>query len=240
MLGRNAEKSHRNRANGLVSSRKYRVPSHPMPSKGVPSGKGIPLEGVGIIHSFIINYSFQRLPFPFLLPTKASIMKFYFFAVVFISIIFFSCLQPPDYPIEPVIEYIGLSKNSIQQGNDASKEDELVIALSFTDGDGDLSNDENLIDVMLIDSRDGQKTPFSLPTIPEQGTGNGISGEIRLKVSNTPFNMCCIYDDKNGQDPCTDSNLFPTDTFYYSISIIDRAGNESNKIDTEPIILLCN
>ena len=66
---------------------------------------------------------------------------------------------------------------------------------------------------MLVDSRDGAKTPFSLPAIPEQGTGNGISGEIYLNISNTPFNLCCIYDDKNGQDPCTASVEFPTDTF---------------------------
>lgn len=167
-------------------------------------------------------------------------MKIYLFAIILVSTLFFSCLQPPDYPVEPVIEYIGVNKTSIQQGNDASKQDDLIITLSFTDGDGDLSNDENLIDVVLTDNRDGQKTPFSLPTIPEQGTGNGISGEIRLKVSNTPFNMCCIYDDKNGQDPCTDSNAWPTDTFFYTVYILDRAGNESNRVDTEEIVLLCN
>lgn len=53
-----------------------------------------------------------------------------------LTILALGCVQPPDYPIEPVIEYVGLTKNTMLQGK--TGEDETYITISFTDGDGDI------------------------------------------------------------------------------------------------------
>ena len=157
------------------------------------------------------------------------------FAVALLAIT--SCLKPPDYPDEPVIEFLAMNQTTIAQGRTAENLDTLVIVFGFTDGDGDLGDDEGAFDIRLRDSRDDALNPFRLPVIPEQGVGNGISGEITLRIPNAPSNLCCIFE--NGLDPCTASVEFPTDTFSYSITLTDRAGNVSNAIRTDPITLLC-
>ncbi|MCB0704291.1 MAG: hypothetical protein KDC34_03240 [Saprospiraceae bacterium] len=152
-----------------------------------------------------------------------------------------SCIQPPDYPIEPVIEFVSLSKTTMVSGK--SDEDETLLTISFTDGDGDLGNFQNngqiMLDMFLIDSRTGDfDEKFSIPFVPELGASNGISGEIYARI----FTTCCIYpayvtDAATGCDP---SQQYPIDTLTYEIYIVDRAGNESNHIFADPIYILCD
>ena len=148
------------------------------------------------------------------------------------------CVQPPDYPKEPVIKYIGLSKTQMQQGT--GYQDSLFVTFSFTDGDGDLGYPETdpTPSVFFRDSRDSfPKPPIQLPYVEPQGAGNGISGEITVKLPTT----CCIFTYPGGfQLTCDDVPItFPYDTIYYFIKIRDRAGHESNEIKTEAIRLKC-
>ena len=154
------------------------------------------------------------------------------------AMILASCVKRPDYPIEPVLNFIGMNKQIIAQGSPSSAADTLAITFGFTDGDGDLGHPDGTLDIFLTDSRDGFEETLKLPVIPEQGSGNGISGEITVLVFNKPFNICCTY--PNGQVPCTPSTVFPTDTFSYSIRIRDRAGHFSNSVQSERITILCN
>jgi len=63
-------------------------------------------------------------------------------------------------------------------------------------GDGDLSlPDTDSIDIFLTDSRIGLQTPLSLPLIPEEGTGNGISGDIFINLINET-GVCCIFNNR--------------------------------------------
>lgn len=154
-----------------------------------------------------------------------------------------SCLQPPDYPNEPEIEYVGMNKMFVRQGSVGAEPDTLRITISYTDGDGDIGAPEDgdfTNNVIYIDSRNDLDSRVSVPFIPSLGLGNGISGQISFDILSTNFGMCCIYDDKSGEDPCTRSTRFPTDTLQYTVYIIDQAGNESNRIETEPIVLLCD
>lgn len=113
--------------------------------------------------------------------------------------------------------------------------DSVLVTIFFTDGDGDLGNDEGNFDLFLMDTRDDFMPPgYRLPRVPELGAGNGISGEISFVL----FTTCCFFPD--GQDPCTPSTTYPIDTVTYLIYIKDRAGNKSNLIETPPISLLCN
>lgn len=157
-------------------------------------------------------------------------------ALVFVLVM--GCIKPPDYPDEPRIGYIGVNQNTIAQGNGNSPADTLAVLFSFTDGDGDLGTTTDSIDVFLTDSRDGFTNNFKLPVIPEQGLGNGISGEITIRIPNKPFNICCTYPD--GADACLPNPSYPIDTFSYGIRIRDRAGRMSNLVQTEKITILCN
>ncbi len=149
-----------------------------------------------------------------------------------------ACVKRPDYPIEPEIFFIGLNKQTITQGSPSAIADTLAITFGFTDGDGDLGYPSDSLDIFLTDSRDGFEETLKLPVIPIQGTGNGISGEITVRIFNKPFNICCTY--PTGQVPCTPSTEFPVDTFSYSIRIRDRAGHFSNSVQTERVTILCN
>ncbi|SEQ69619.1 hypothetical protein [Neolewinella agarilytica] len=145
-----------------------------------------------------------------------------------------ACVNPPDFPSEPVITYEGMNKSQIYQFTNGPL-DSIRIQFSFTDGDGDLSQiDSDSIDIFLTDSRLGIQTPFSIPLIPTEGTGNGISGDIFITVVNTT-GICCIFNNRL----CIADESFPVDTFSYAIQIKDRAGNLSNEIRTDPIEILC-
>ena len=159
--------------------------------------------------------------------------------IIVLSIAFTAsfCVQPPDYPEAPVLEYIGFNKLTVAQGGGFLENDTLILRIGFTDGDGDLGYDDGTVDIYITDSRDGFSEVRKLPVIPEQGVGNGISGEIRLVFPNEPTNLCCIYPEGPGCQPNAD---FPTDSLFYEVYIIDRAGNQSNIIQTETVTLRCN
>lgn len=152
-----------------------------------------------------------------------------------------ACQTPPDYPDEPVIEFVRMSKNTIEQGTGAA--DTIRVTFSFTDGDGDLgrSEDSDQLDIFLTDLRTGTPADnYRIPEIPPLGASNGIRGEVTFNL----FQTCCIFPqgiplpcEPNPANSITD---FPQDTVVYELFIVDRAGNESNRIRTEAIFVQCN
>ncbi len=151
-----------------------------------------------------------------------------------------SCTQPPDYPDTPVIEFVANSKDSIYQ-QPLGILDTILIRFSFTDGDGDLSLDTpDSTDIVLKDLRFPDlpiEIPFGLPTIPEEGTGNGISGEVTIIFRNDQ--ICCFQTVGNITLACANANLNRVDTTQFAIQMRDRAGNWSNEIVTDPIYVIC-
>ncbi len=145
------------------------------------------------------------------------------------------CLDAPDYPDEPRIEFISLSKDTMQQG--IFMQDSLLVRFHFEDGDGDIGRDEQAAEnnIFFIDERTGRvDNTFGIPAIPVEGAGNGVEGEIKIVL----FSTCCLYVD--GTDPCMPNPSVEYDTLQYRIFIKDQAGNVSNEILTTPIILKCN
>jgi hypothetical protein len=142
-----------------------------------------------------------------------------------------ACVRPPDYPIEPRISFSSMSKNTMRQGT--FQQDSVWVTISFTDGDGDLGSKDSL-NVFLLDKRFPKiMTPaetFRIPYVPDQGAGNGISGDIKLLL----FTTCC-----NVIPPCEPSITKPIDTLVYQIAIKDRAGHKSNVVETPNIYLQC-
>ncbi len=165
-------------------------------------------------------------------------MRISVFAILFLLLA--GCTNPPEYPIEPQIEYLSMSKSVMLQGQ--GTEDTTYITFAFTDGDGDLGHFQEgggneTLDIFLTDLRTGaQAESFILPFVPELGAGNGISGEITVRMLTT----CCIYPPwVTDALPCESSQQYPVDTLQYEIYIVDRAGHESNRIRTDFIYLQC-
>ncbi|MDA8972474.1 hypothetical protein N9H15_01250 [bacterium] len=153
---------------------------------------------------------------------------------LFLSIaMFIACTKPPDYSDTPEIAFISLSETTMTQGS--QNEEFITLTISFTDGDGDIGIDGGEPSVYFKDLRDGSEfITFVAPVVPEQGVGNGISGEMYIKVNTT----CCIHPNQN--DGCnSDFSDYPIDSLIYEVYIIDRSGNKSNVIETAPITLLC-
>ena len=158
-------------------------------------------------------------------------------ALALIALTFTACVNPPNYPDEPIITYEGVNKTTVYQGTSSSPNDTLAIFFSFTDGDGDLSVEEST-DIFLYDSRTPEfATPYNLPDIPDEGTGNGLSGDIIIRIPNKPSGICCV--NYNTGQVCQPFPNQPIDTFSYTIQIRDEAGNFSNIIQTEQITILC-
>lgn len=149
------------------------------------------------------------------------------------------CADPPSYPIEPEIEFMNLNRSEIAQSrNNISRIDTMIITFSFTDGDGDLG-DQDSINIFMTDSRDGFTHSFKVNPIPQLGSGDGIAGEIAIKLTNSPTTkyFCCTFPNTNLT--CIPSEEFPVDEMFYTIQVRDRAGNLSNTIQTDPIRILC-
>lgn len=144
------------------------------------------------------------------------------------------CLDAPNYPDEPYIEFLSVSKDTLLQGY--FMEDSITIAFRFEDGDGDLGRESQdpANNVFFIDERTGEVETYGIPAIPQEGAANGVEGEIRIVV----FSTCCFYND--GENPCEPHPTIAFDTIQYRIYILDRAQNKSNEILTTPIILRCD
>lgn len=142
-----------------------------------------------------------------------------------------SCVSRPDFPVEPVLEFISMDKNQMAQNS--FNTDSIRVTFSFTDGDGDLG-DRDSLNIFIRDNRDQYiAAQYRLPELPPEGAGRGVRGEITVTI----YTTCCIYPD--GTPPCEASLKYPTDTLRYEIFMKDRAGHVSNTIETDPIILFC-
>lgn len=161
-------------------------------------------------------------------------MRFLGFCI-FISI--YSCITPPDYSNIPALEFRSISKSSMQQG--IFNEDSLELVLYFTDGDGDFGGDaqSNEQNIFVIDNRTQESfRQYKAPLVPIQGSNNGISGTISIKV----YSTCCVFPEASGIFPCEQSVEFPSNDLSLDVYIKDRAGNASNTVTTSIIQLICN
>lgn len=159
-----------------------------------------------------------------------------FFYILVLMLFITACIKPPEYSNVPELTYRGINKSEVYQGSNTSPNDTLIVEFDFTDGDGDLGTNDS-IDIYLTDSRIGSPSFFRIPDITNEGSANGISGTITIKIENKPANICCIF--TNGEPPCSSNGDLGSDSYFYTIKIRDRANNWSNEIQTEIITILC-
>ena len=130
-----------------------------------------------------------------------------------------TCVKPPEYSIIPHIEVLSINQNDFDELDPTP----LIVKIYFEDGDGDIGSDDS-INMFWEDSRiPGYPQIFKIPFIPSEGNSKAISGTITV---NYPITFCL--------------DSLAIDTFYYRITIEDRAGHISNMDSTDNIYLHCN
>jgi hypothetical protein len=147
-----------------------------------------------------------------------------------------SCVKSTTYSDIPNLEFRGFSKNTMVQGD--LQQDSVTLVMFFTDGDGDFGTASNRTEtnVFVKDLRTNEIfSQYKAPFVPLEGAGNGISGTIKIKV----YTTCCIFPEDTGINPCTKSDEFPTNDLQLEVYIVDRAGNKSNTVKTDIMILDC-
>lgn len=175
-------------------------------------------------------------------------MKKLFYLSVIFSLWLVACIDPPSYPIEPEIELVEMIGDTVS----SNIRDTVSVVLSFTDGDGDLGYNKEVIDdninpdcintcdsvcydtkytsIIAIDSRTNcSMTGFHLPFIPKKGSSDAITGLITINV----FQQFCFNEDQ------TEPRFTGIDSFKIHIRLKDRAGNYSNEIITPTIFIKC-
>ncbi len=159
-----------------------------------------------------------------------------------VSTLLFSCLEKQEYPVIPALEYIGFTKlmHPVLEYDSIG-----ILLLSYTDGDGDLglsrpdTSSYNFF-VSYYRMENGELKP---------GTRfNPTTGEIDTIYFNNRFYQLAP-DDYAGwikgeiEDtirPLYDPRSTKTqDTILFKIYMVDRAGNQSNTVET-PLIIVNN
>lgn len=161
-------------------------------------------------------------------------MRYFLFVLILWSII--SCVKPTEYSDIPTLQFVGFSKQTLNQG--AFAEDSVTMTLFFTDGDGDFGTEAKKTEpnIFVKDLRTNQTLrEYKAPFVPLEGAGNGISGKISILL----FSTCCIFPKDTGIPPCEKPVLYPTNDLTMEIYIKDRTGNQSNKVITPSLKLNC-
>lgn len=148
-----------------------------------------------------------------------------------------ACNPANNFDDVPTLTYVGMSKDTLNQGS--TNQDSLFVRLEFTDGDGDITiidDDQPKLNLLVIDDRTGfSYGKFSVPPIPTTGASNGISGDITILL----YNACCVFPPDENIPACSVTPLYPTNELTLSFQLIDNAGNASNITQSTPINLKC-
>jgi hypothetical protein len=172
---------------------------------------------------------------------KSTIITIGIISLIILFIFSFGCTKENKYPIEPHIDLISFDKITDSLGIDQQG----VIGLSFTDGDGDigLTNDQNTgnfkynLFIKYFEKKNGKFQEIILTT------PNAITG----KPDTLLFNGRIPYVTPQGRIKSIKGEIYDTlyinnpastyDTIKYEIFIEDRALHKSNIVTTPDIII---
>lgn len=117
----------------------------------------------------------------------------------------------------PAIEFVSVTPSQVKE-----YQDEISFTISYIDGDGDLGeNNPDVKNLFLTDSRNGVTYEYRIQQLAPDGATIAIKGNLSVILNNTG-----ITDGSNSQ------------TFTYSMYIVDRAGNQSNTITSSPVVVI--
>jgi len=121
-----------------------------------------------------------------------------------------------DEPISPVpeISFVSATPQTV-----TAFADSLTITIGYRDGDGDLGeNDTDENNLFMEDSRNGVIYGFRVRQLAPDNVTISIEGNLNVSVPNVPI-----------------IGSGDSETFTYTIHVVDRAGNESNLVTSSQI-----
>jgi len=137
------------------------------------------------------------------------------FGLVVLS--FSSCKKDAEaLDIVPAIEVLSISPGLANEYSD-----ELIIRLSYTDGDGDLGeNSATIKNCFVTDNRIGVTSSYRIKQLAPDGSSIPIKGQLEINIGGQG-----ITNGASQQDVA------------FSIYIVDRAGHSSNIVNTSPVTI---
>ena len=145
------------------------------------------------------------------------------------GLLFASCMERKSYPIKPYIEFVGFEKIDNGTGID----NEGILTISYTDGDGDLGN---------LDEKDTTTNYFII--YQEKQHGVYVTLEEFVEEFNASLPRFVSSDKKKQpidgtiQRKLIFNNPYSLfDTIRFECWLVDRANHESNRIFTPEIVV---
>lgn len=164
--------------------------------------------------------------------------QYLFGLIILAAVALSSCYKEPDFSISPVIEFYTINSEVRLDQATGGVKDSVVVTIKFQDGDGDLG--VNTEETTEYQKKYGYN--FNVKMMREK---NGKFEEVVNEVSLSGF-FPVLSTDKPGPLEGKLSYRMPAffhdfwikkDKVKFLITIKDRAGNESNEVETDTIIL---
>ena len=131
-------------------------------------------------------------------------------------VLLFSCEKEQVISDTPIIEFKSISPATVQEYSD-----DIIIIISYSDGDGDLGeNNPDIHNLFLEDNRNGIVYQFRIPHLAPDNNSIAIEGDFNITINGSG-----ITDESSSQQ------------VNYAIYVTDRAGNKSNTIITSSITI---
>tara|TARA_B110000263_G_C15149932_1_gene437365 strand:+ start:424 stop:855 length:432 start_codon:yes stop_codon:yes gene_type:complete len=131
-------------------------------------------------------------------------------------VLLFSCEKEQVISDTPIIEFKSISPATVQEYSD-----DIIITISYSDGDGDLGeNNPDIHNLFVEDNRNGIVYQFRIPHLAPDNNSIAIEGDFNITINGSG-----ITDESSSQQ------------VNYAIYVTDRAGNKSNTIITSSITI---
>ena len=147
---------------------------------------------------------------------KKSQLQLAFLFLLATALSFSACKEDEIDLLDPIPQIINVTVNPTTV---VEFEDEITFSVEYRDGDGDLGeNDPNVTNLFVIDNRVGITESFRVSQLAPDNANVPITGTLQVILPSTG-----ITDNSTSQ------------TVNYTIYMVDRAGNESNRFTTGDI-----
>jgi hypothetical protein len=138
--------------------------------------------------------------------------------IIYLSaiVLLFSCEKEQVISDTPIIEFKSISPATVQEYSD-----DIIITISYSDGNGDLGeNNPDIHNLFVEDNRNGIVYQFRIPHLAPDNNSIAIEGDFNITINGSG-----ITDESSSQQ------------LNYAIYVTDRAGNKSNTITTSNITI---
>ena len=148
---------------------------------------------------------------------KISSFHYFMFPILF-AVLLFSCKKDnPAISEVPEIEFVSVSPATVTE-----YQDQLTITISYTDGDGNLGeNNPDVTNLFLTDMRNGVTYEYRVKQLAPHDATISIKGQLEVVL-----NSVAILSSSNQE------------SVNYSIYVKDRAGNTSNTVTTSTVTVM--